>query len=176
VSLEADIIRFKNKSEDWIAFVGLFADKPYEIFTGKLSDIDREFRLPAKIVKGNVVKVPVENGEHRYDLQYNDSNGAPQTLPSISALFNKEYWNYARLISGAMRSSIPVIELVNIIDHMRSEEESINSWKAGVKRALKRYIPNGTATQEECEHCGSNNLVYQEGCLTCLSCGSSKCG
>ncbi|GHT67121.1 ribonucleoside-diphosphate reductase, adenosylcobalamin-dependent [Bacteroidia bacterium] len=175
ISLDADIIHFKNKSQDWIAFVGLFANKPYEIFTGMLSDIDHDLRLSAKV--GKILKVPNEDGTHRYDLQYQDAIGTPQTLPAISGMFNKEFWNYARLISGVLRSGIPLVEVINIIDNMHFEEDGINSWKSGVKRALKKYIPDGTKnTLAKCDSCGSDNLMYQEGCLTCMSCGSSKCG
>jgi ribonucleoside-diphosphate reductase alpha chain len=176
-TLDADIIRFNNKNQKWIAFVGLYNGKPYEIFTGSIADIDKDLRLPAKIAKGSVAKVYDADGISRYDLHYVDAQGAPQILLSISSMFDKEYWNYARLISGALRSGMPLVEVVNIVDHMRSEEENINSWKSGVKRALKGYIPNGTKSSvTKCPSCGSENLVYQEGCLMCMTCGDSKCG
>ncbi|GHT15098.1 ribonucleoside-diphosphate reductase, adenosylcobalamin-dependent [Bacteroidia bacterium] len=177
--LDADIVRFRNKSQDWIAFVGLYDGKPFEIFTGKADEV-YGLHLSSNIVKGKIVKLINDAGKKQYDLHYEDDAGKQQTLSAISYMFDKEYWNYARLISGFLRGGLPIVEVLNIVEGMLFDEDSVNifnTWKSGVKRALKSYIPDGTlSTKEKCAHCGSDNLVYQEGCLTCLSCGNSKCG
>ena len=160
----------------WIAFVGLKDGKPYEIFTGISGE--EMFPIPKSIVKGWIVKVRDEKGNARYDFKYIDKYGYNNTIGGLSHQFNKEFWNYAKLISGILRHEMPIENMINLIDSLNFNEEDINSWKAGVKRALKKYVPDGTKVSKgkPCQECGSKDLVYQEGCLTCSSCGSSKCG
>jgi ribonucleoside-diphosphate reductase alpha chain len=175
-SLEAEILRFNNNEEKWIAFVGLKDGKPYEIFTG-IED-EEMFPLPKKITKGYIIKNRDEEGNKRYDFQYTDKYGYKNTLGGLSHIFNPEFWNYAKLISSVLRHGMPIPDVVNLVSSLRLDSESINTWKAGVERALKKYIPDGTRakTKQKCQDCGSSSLVYQEGCLICTSCGSSKCG
>ncbi len=173
--LEADIIRFKNESEDWIAFIGIKDGRPYEIFTG-ITDEDT-LPIPKSINKGKIIKVKEEDGTTRYDFQYTDKYGYTNTLGGLSRLFNKEYWNYAKLISGVLRYGMPIPGVVNLVTSLNVDSDTISTWKNGVVRALKKYIPNGTTVQKgKCGECGSTSLVYQEGCLTCTTCGNSKCG
>lgn len=171
--LEADVIRFHNNEEKWIAFVGLKDGSPYEIFTG-LQD-DEMFPIPKSIVKGKILKTKDDTGNTRYDFQYTDKFGYKNTLGGLSHMFKPEFWNYARLISGVLRYGMPVKDVVELVSSMRLDSESINTWKNGVERSLKRYIPNGTKAKGKCTSCGSTALVYQEGCLICTDCGSSKC-
>ncbi len=175
IALEAEVIRFKNANEQWIAFVGLYEGRPYEIFTGKLDEDTRT--IPKSVIMGQVIKVVDESGS-RYDFKYIDKYGYPNTVGGISHMFNQAYWNYAKLISGVLRNGLPVEEVVHLVSSLELDSQTINNWKSGVERALKRYIPNGTkdSSGAHCEKCGSENLVYQEGCLLCMSCGFSKCG
>ena len=174
--LEAEIIRFKNEEEDWIAFVGLKDNRPYEIFTG-LAD-EEVLPIPKSVTKGRIIKVKKDSGSSRYDFQYTDKFGYENTLGGISHMFNKEFWNYAKLISGVLRHGMPLPDVVNLVSSLSLNTETINTWKKGVERALKRYIPDGTKARKgtRCENCGSELLIYQEGCLICQSCGFSKCG
>jgi ribonucleoside-diphosphate reductase alpha chain len=172
--LEAEIIRFNNNSEKWIAFVGLKEGRPYEIFTGLVDD--EMFPIPKSIVKGIIIKNKGDDGHNRYDFQYTDKFGYKNTLGGLSHMFHPEYWNYAKLISGVLRHGMPIKDVVNLIGSLRLDSENINTWRNGVERALKKYIPNGTRAKGKCQECGSKNLVYQEGCLICQDCGSSKCG
>ena len=172
--LDCDIIKFNNNEEKWIAFVGLKDGRPYEIFTG-LAD-DEIFPIPKTIVKGKIIKNKDEEGNTRYDFQYTDKYGYKNTMGGLSHMFTPEFWNYAKLISGVLRYEMPIPDVVNLIQSLKLDSESINNWKNGVERALKRYIPNGTKAKGKCGECGSDNLVYEEGCLICKDCGSSKCG
>jgi ribonucleoside-diphosphate reductase alpha chain len=173
--LDCEVIRFKNNHENWIAFVGLYKGKPYEIFTG-LSE-DDVLPIPKTVTNGRILKIKDENGS-RYDFQYVDKFGYTNTIGGLSHMFNKEFWNYAKLISGVLRNGMPIPDVVNLISSLRLDNETINTWNAGVERALKRYIPNGTKakTGKKCTECGAESLIYQEGCLICTSCGNSKCG
>ncbi len=174
--LEAEIIRFNNNEEKWIAFIGLKDNKPYEIFTGMVDD--EMFPIPKSITRGWIIKTKDENGVSRYDFQYVDKYGYKNTLGGLSHMFNKEFWNYAKLISSVLRHGMPIPDVVNLISSLRLDSDTINTWKNGVERALRKYIPNGTRVKKGkvCSECGSDNLVYQEGCLMCTSCGSTKCG
>ena len=173
-SIPADIVRFKNGSDDWIAFVGLQDGRPYEIFTGKIEE-DAMY-IPRKITKGNIIKVREADGTKRYDFQYTDRYGYTNTIGGISRLFNEEFWNYAKLISGVLRHGMPIEKTVSLIESLHLDSESINTWKTGVCRALKQYIVDGTKTKGKCPSCGQENMAYQNGCITCMSCGYSKCG
>lgn len=173
-SIPADIVRFKNGSEDWIAFVGLQDGRPYEVFTGKIEE-DAMY-IPRKITKGYIIKVREEDGTKRYDFQYKDRYGYTNTIGGISRLFNEEFWNYAKLISGVLRHGMPIEKTVSLIESLHLDSESINTWKTGVCRAIKRYIADGTKSKGKCPSCGQENMAYQNGCLTCMSCGYSKCG
>ena len=173
-SIPADVVRFKNGREDWIAFVGLYEGRPYEVFTGKIED-DAMF-IPPKITKGNILKVREEDGSKRYDFQYTDRYGYTNTIGGISRLFDESFWNYAKLISGVLRYNMPIEKVVSLIDGLHLDDENINTWKNGVKRALKQYIEDGTRSKGKCPQCGQENMAYQNGCLTCMSCGYSKCG
>ena len=173
-SLPADIVRFKNGQEEWIAFVGLMDGRPYEIFTGKLEE--DALYIPRKITKGNIIKVREADGTKRYDFQYVDRYGYTNTIGGISRLFDEEFWNYAKLISGVLRHGMPIDNVVSLIESLHLNSETINTWKNGVERALKQYIVDGTKSKEKCPSCGQETLVYQNGCLTCVSCGYSKCG
>jgi len=174
--LEAEIIRFNNSEEKWIAFIGLKDNKPYEIFTGIVDD--EMFPIPKSIVKGKIIKNRDEHGKSRYDFQYTDKYGYNNTLGGLSHMFNKEYWNYAKLFSSVLRHGMPIADVVNLVASLQLDSDTINTWKNGVERALKRYIPNDTKAKKgkTCTECGSESLIYQEGCLKCTSCGSSKCG
>lgn len=173
--LECDVIRFKNSHEDWVAFVGLYDGRPYEIFTGRTED--DVLPIPKTVTKGKIIKIKDENGS-RYDFQYVDKYGYTNTIGGLSHMFNKEFWNYAKLISGVLRNGMPIPDVVNLVSSLRLDNESINSWIAGVERSLRRYIPDGTKAKpgKKCPECGSESLIYQEGCLTCKNCGHSKCG
>jgi ribonucleoside-diphosphate reductase alpha chain len=174
--LEAEIIRFNNENEKWIAFVGVMNNRPYEVFTG-LAD-EEMFPIPKSIKKGKILKNRDENGVSRYDFQYTDKYGYKNTLGGLSHMFDQEYWNYAKLISSVLRHGMPIADVVKLISSLHLDSDNINTWKNGVERALKRYIPDGTKVKKgtKCQECGSDNLVYQEGCLLCTDCGSSKCG
>jgi ribonucleoside-diphosphate reductase alpha chain len=172
--LDCDIIRFNINEEKWVAFVGLKEGKPYEIFTG-LAD-EEIFPIPRTIIKGKIIKVKEEDGRTRYDFQYTDKYGYKKTMGGLSHMFKPEFWNYAKLISGVLRHEMPIADVVNLVSSLKLDSESINNWKNGVERALKKYIPNGTKAKGKCGECGSHNLVYEEGCLICKDCGSSKCG
>ena len=173
-SLPADIVRFKNGNEDWIAFVGIQDGRPYEIFTGKIQE-DAMY-IPRKITKGHILKIREADGTKRYDFQYTDRYGYTNTIGGISRLFNEEFWNYAKLISGVLRHGMPIEKVVSLIDGLHLNSETINTWKNGVQRALKQYIVDGTRSKGKCPQCGQENMAYQNGCLTCMSCGYSKCG
>ncbi|MEA5004942.1 MAG: adenosylcobalamin-dependent ribonucleoside-diphosphate reductase [Rikenellaceae bacterium] len=175
-ALDAEVIRFKNGPEQWIALVGLMNGVPYEIFTGLLDEDTRN--IPKSVTMGFIVKEKDDSGNSRYDFQYIDRYGYRNTVGGISHMFNKEYWNYAKLISGVLRNGMPIVDIVNLVNGLQLDSEAINTWKNGVERTLKRYIPDGTKddTGKKCDKCGSSELVYQEGCLSCLNCGFSKCG
>ncbi|MDO5496900.1 MAG: adenosylcobalamin-dependent ribonucleoside-diphosphate reductase [Alistipes sp.] len=174
VSVPADIVRFKNGSEDWIAFVGIQDGRPYEIFTGKIEE-DAMY-IPRKVTRGNIIQVCEDDGNKRYDFQYTDRYGYTNTIGGISRLFDEEFWNYAKLISGVLRHGMPIHKVVHLIDGLHLNSESINTWKNGVQRALKPYIVDGTRSKGKCPQCGQEEMAYQNGCLTCMSCGYSKCG
>ena len=174
--LEAEIVRFQNNKEKWIAFIGLIDGKPYEIFTG-LADDEDGILLPRSVTDGWIIKNRDENGVSRYDFQYRNNRGYKTTIEGLSFKFNPIFWNYAKLISSVLRHSMPIQKIVELITSLQFDVESINTWKNGVARALKKYIPNGTSCEDaKCEGCGSDNVIYQEGCLICTDCGSSKCG
>lgn len=174
--LEADVVRFQNQKEKWIAFIGLVDDKPYEIFTG-LADDEDGILLPRWVEKGFIIKNRNEDGSSRYDFQYKNKRGYKTTIEGLSHKFNPEFWNYAKLFSGTLRHGMPIDKIVKLIQSLQLDSESINTWKNGVVRALKRYVEDGTKVKgQTCENCKSDNLVYQEGCLTCNDCGTSKCG
>ncbi len=174
--LEADVVRFQNNKDKWIAFVGLIDGRPYEIFTG-LSDDEDGILLPRSISKGYIIKNWDDEENSRYDFQYINSRGYKTTIEGLSHKFNPVYWNYAKLISGTLRHGMPIHKVVELVTSLQLDNETINSWKAGVARALKKYIPDGTLAEGAlCGECGSHEVIYQEGCLTCISCGSSKCG
>ena len=173
--LECTVEQFKNERKDWIAIVGLLNGKPYEIFTGP-KDID-VFPIPSFVKNGVVIKVPIPGEKSRYDFKYVDSYGYTNILGGLSRVFDKEYWNYGRLISGYLRSGIPIEQVVKIVDGLTFTNVGLNNWKSGVIRSLKQFIPDGTKVFGEiCENCGGSNIVYEGGCKTCHDCGSSKCG
>ena len=174
--LEADVVRFHNNKEKWIAFVGLVDGRPYEIFTGLADDEDGLF-LPKAVTHGRIIKAIDENGSKRYDFQYSNKRGHKTTIEGLSYKFNPEYWNYAKLISGVLRYGMPIDQVLKLVGGLELDSQSINTWKMGVERALKKYLPNGTSAKgQKCPNCGQETLVYQEGCLICTSCGTSKCG
>ena len=174
--LEAHVVRFQNNKEKWIAFIGLIDDRPYEIFTG-LADDEDGILIPRWVENGLIIKNKVEDGGSRYDFQYKNKRGYKTTIEGLSHMFNPEYWNYAKLISGTIRHGMPIEKVVDLINSLLLDSESINTWKNGVARALKRFIADGTeAKGQTCDACSSDNLIYQEGCLICTDCGSSKCG
>ncbi|MCB8995087.1 MAG: adenosylcobalamin-dependent ribonucleoside-diphosphate reductase [Bacteroidales bacterium] len=174
--LDAEIIRFTHNNEKWIAFIGIKDDRPYEIFTGRQDD--EMFPIPKSITKGKIIKNVGEDKKPRYDFEYTDKFGYRNTNGGLSHQFNKEYWNYAKLISGVLRHGMPIADVVDLIGSLRLDNDAINTWTAGVERALRKYIPNGTKVKgvHKCSDCNSQSLIYQEGCLICTSCGSSKCG
>lgn len=174
--LDCDVVRFQNAKDKWIAFVGLKDGKPYEIFTG-LADDEEGILLPKTVTEGRIIKTVDENGNKRYDFQFQNKRGYKTTVEGLSHKFDKEYWNYAKLISGVLRYGMPIDQVIKLVAGLQLDSESINTWKVGVERALKKYIPDGTQIAgQECPSCGQKTLVYQEGCLTCKNCGYSKCG
>ena len=174
--LDADVVRFQNSKDKWIAFIGLIDGKPYEIFTG-LSDDEDGILIPRWVNEGVIIKNRNEDGSSRYDFQYKNKRGYKTTIEGLSHKFNPEFWNYAKLISSTLRHGMPIEKAVDLINSLQLDSESINTWKNGVARALKRYVADGTeAKKQKCENCNSTSLIYQEGCLTCKDCGSSKCG
>ena len=175
-SLEADVIRFQNNKEKWVAFVGLLDGHPYEIFTG-LQDDEEGILLPKSVTSGRIVKNVDEDGYKHYDFQFENKRGYKTTIEGLSEKFNKEYWNYAKLISGVLRWRMPIDRVIKLVDSLQLDSENINTWKNGVERALKKYVTDGTkAVGQKCPNCGHETLVYQEGCLICKTCGASRCG
>ena len=174
--LECDVVRFQNNKEKWVAFVGLLDGYPYEIFTG-LQDDEEGIVLPKTCVKGKIIKQKEDDGRSRYDFQFENKRGYKTTVEGLSEKFNPEYWNYAKLISGVLRYRMPIDNVIKLVGSLQLKSESINTWKIGVERALKKYIIDGTeAKGQKCPMCGSETLVYQEGCLICKNCGASRCG
>ena len=175
VELEADVVRFQNKKEKWIAFIGLIDDRPYEIFTG-IADDEEGIFCPKSVTKGKIIKAVGEDGVKRYDFQFINKRGFKTTIEGLSEKFNPEFWNYAKLISGVLRYGMPIPQVIKLVSSLELDSQSINTWKMGVERALKRYINNGEMCGECCPNCGQKTLVYQEGCLICTNCGTSRCG
>ena len=176
IELEADVVRFQNNKEKWIAFIGLIDGAPYEIFTGLADDEDGIF-CPKSVTHGKIIKAIDEKGNKRYDFQFINKRGYKTTIEGLSDKFNPEYWNYAKLISGVLRYGMPIDQVLKLVGGLELDSQSINTWKMGVERALKKYLPNGTkASGQTCPNCGQETLIYQEGCLICTSCGTSKCG
>ncbi len=176
IELEADVIRFQNNKEKWIAFVGLIDGRPYEIFTG-LADDEEGIFCPKSVNKGKIIKAFDENGNKHYDFQFINKRGYKTTIEGLSDKFNPEFWNYAKLISGVLRYGMPIDQVLKLVSSLELDSKSINTWKMGVERALKKYLPNGMkASGQTCPNCGQETLIYQEGCLICTSCGTSKCG
>ena len=174
--LDADVVKFQNNREKWIAFVGLLNGRPYEIFTG-LADDDEGIMLPKNVSKGTIIKSYDEDGNKHYDFQFKNKRGYKMTIEGLDGKFNPEYWNYAKLISGVLRYGMPIDQVIKLVQGMELNSESINTWKNGVDRALKKYLPNGMeAKGQKCPNCGLETLIYQEGCLICTNCGASKCG
>ena len=174
--LDCDVVRFQNNKEKWVAFVGLLDGYPYEIFTG-LQDDDEGIVLPKSVTKGKVIKQTNPDGTHRYDFQFENKRGYKTTVEGLSEKFNPEYWNYAKLISGVLRYRMPIDHVIHLVGSLQLNDESINTWKNGVERALKKYVTDGTnASGQTCPMCGQETLVYQEGCLICTNCGASRCG
>ena len=174
--LECDVVRFQNNKEKWVAFVGLLDGHPYEIFTG-LQDDDEGIVLPKTVTKGKIIKRVLPDGSKRYDFQFQNKRGYKMTVDGLSEKFNKEYWNYAKLISGVLRYRMPIENVIKLVNSLQLESENINTWKVGVSRALKKYVIDGTeAKGQKCPNCGHETLVYQEGCLICKHCGASRCG
>ncbi len=176
IELDADVVRFQNNKEKWIAFVGLLNGKPYEIFTGLADDDDGIF-CPKSVTRGKIIKAVDDKGNKRYDFQFINKRGYKTTIEGLSDKINPEYWNYAKLISGVLRYGMPIDQVLKLVGGLELNSQSINTWKMGVERALKKYLPNGTkASGQRCPNCGQETLVYQEGCLICTSCGTSRCG
>lgn len=174
--LDADVVRFQNNKEKWIAFIGLYKGRPYEIFTG-IADDEEGIMLPKAVVDGKIIKCQEKDGTSRYDFQFSNKRGFKTTVEGLSYKFNKEFWNYAKFISGVLRHEMPLNHVIELIESLEFDNENINTWKNGVERALKKYIPDGTeASGVICSQCGSNTVIYQEGCLICKACGNSKCG
>ena len=175
-TLECDVVRFQNNKEKWVAFVGLLNGYPYEIFTG-LQDDEEGIVLPKTVTKGKIIKQTNPDGSHRYDFQFENKRGYKTTVEGLSEKFNPEYWNYAKLISGVLRYRMPIDHVMKLVGSLQLKSESINTWKNGVERALKKYVTDGTvASGQKCPNCGQETLVYQEGCLICTNCGASRCG
>ncbi len=173
--LEADVVKFQNNREKWIAFVGLLNGRPYEIFTG-LADDEEGIMLPKNVAKGSIIKNYDENGNKHYDFQFKNKRGYKMTIEGLDGKFNPEFWNYAKLISGVLRYAMPIDQTIKLVQDMELDDESINTWKHGVERALKKYLPNGSeAKGQKCPSCSFETLIYQEGCLICTNCGASKC-
>lgn len=176
IELDADVVRFQNNKEKWIAFIGLIDGKPYEIFTG-IADDDEGIFCPKSVSKGKIIKVIDENAQKRYDFQFVNKRGFKTTIEGLSEKFNPEFWNYAKLISGVLRYRMPIAQVLKLVGSLELDNQSINTWKVGVERALKKYLPNGEkASGQTCPNCGQESLVYQEGCLICTNCGTSRCG
>ena len=176
IELDADVVRFQNNKEKWIAFIGLIDGKPYEIFTG-IADDDEGIFCPKSVSKGKIIKVIDDNGQKRYDFQFVNKRGFKTTIEGLSEKFNPEFWNYAKLISGVLRYRMPIAQVLKLVGSLELDNQSINTWKVGVERALKKYLPNGEkANGQTCPNCGQESLVYQEGCLICTNCGTSRCG
>ncbi len=174
--LEADVIRFQNNKEKWIAFIGLLNGRPYEIFTG-LNDEDDGILLPKRVTKGKIIKAYDNDGRKHYDFQFKNRRGYKVTIEGLDSKFNPEFWNYAKLISGVLRYGMPIDQVIKLVSGLELDSQTINTWKSGVVRALKRYLPSDSeAKGEECPVCGQETLVYQEGCLKCRNCGATKCG
>ncbi|MEZ7867775.1 MAG: adenosylcobalamin-dependent ribonucleoside-diphosphate reductase [Paludibacteraceae bacterium] len=174
--LNCEVVRFQNNKDKWIAFVGLKDGRPYEIFTG-IADDDDGIMLPKTVTEGKIIKVKNDEGQSRYDFQFVNKRGFKTTVEGLSYKFDKEFWNYAKLISGVLRYGMPIDQVIKLVSGLQLDSESINTWKVGVERALKKYIPDGTQISEQaCPHCGQKTLVYQEGCLTCKNCAYSRCG
>lgn len=174
--LEAEVVRFQNNKEKWVAFVGLLDGHPYEIFTG-LQDDEEGISLPKSVTTGRIIKNIDEEGNKRYDFQFENKRGYKTTIEGLSEKFNKEYWNYAKLISGILRWRMPIDRVIKLVDSLQLDSENINTWKNGVERALKKYVTDGTSAEgQKCPNCGNETLVYQEGCLICKTCGTSRCG
>ena len=174
--LEADVVRFQNNKDKWIAFIGLIDGRPYEIFTG-IADDDEGIFCPKSVNKGKIIKATDEHGVKRYDFQFINKRGFKTTIEGLSEKFNPEFWNYAKLISGVLRYGMPIEQVLKLVASLELDNKSINTWKMGVERALKKYLPNGTkANGQTCPNCGQETLVYQEGCLICTNCGTSRCG
>ncbi len=176
IVLDADVVRFQNNKEKWIAFIGLIDGRPYEIFTG-IADDEEGIFCPKSVTKGKIIKVIGEDGEKRYDFQFVNKRGFKTTIEGLSEKFNPEFWNYAKLISGVLRYGMPIAQVLKLVSSLELDNQSINTWKMGVERALKKYLPNGTkAKGKKCPNCGQETLIYQEGCLICTNCGTSRCG
>ena len=174
--LEAEVVRFQNNKEKWVAFVGLLDGHPYEIFTG-LQDDEEGISLPKSVTTGRIIKNIDEEGNKRYDFQFENKRGYKTTIEGLSEKFNKEYWNYAKLISGVLRWRMPIDRVIKLVDSLQLDSENINTWKNGVERALKKYVTDGTSAEgQKCPNCGNETLIYQEGCLICKTCGTSRCG
>ena len=176
IELEADVVRFQNNKDKWIAFIGLIDGRPYEIFTG-IADDEEGIFCPKSVSKGKIIKAIDPNGVKRYDFQFINKRGFKTTIEGLSEKFNPEFWNYAKLISGVLRYGMPIEQVLKLVSSLELDNQSINTWKMGVERALKKYLPNGTkANGQKCPNCGQETLVYQEGCLICTNCGTSRCG
>ena len=174
--LECDVVRFQKNKDKWVAFVGLLDGYPYEIFTG-LQDDEEGIVLPKTVTKGKIIKQVNDDGTKRYDFQFENKRGYKTTVEGLSEKFNPEYWNYAKLISGVLRYRMPIEHVIRLVSSLQLKSESINTWKNGVERALKKYVTDGTeAKGQKCPNCGSESLIYQEGCLICKNCGASRCG
>lgn len=172
-SLECDVVRFQNNKEKWVAFVGLLNGYPYEIFTG-LQDDDEGIVLPKSVTKGRIIKAINPDGTKRYDFQFENKRGYKTTVEGLSEKFNKEYWNYAKLISGVLRYRMPLDRIVKLVSQLQLDDESINNWKNGVERALKKYIKDGTpAIGQHCPSCNKESMIYKDGNLVCTNCGAT---